>query len=90
MGSLQNTKGFAAVRKQVAAFSGKAGGPSAPTSKTAELRCVCCVYCVCVRVFVVCAIYCCYVCRNTADYTRSLLRYTSNYDISCVFRVRAL
>lgn len=38
MGSLQNTKGFAAVKKQVAAFSGKSGAPSAPVSKTAELR----------------------------------------------------
>lgn len=38
MGSLQDTKGFAAVKRQVAAFSGKAGAPSAPTSKAAELR----------------------------------------------------
>eukprot|EP00752_Nemacystus_decipiens_P002427 g2286.t1 len=38
MGSLQNSKGFAAVKKQVAAFSGKSGAPSAPVSKTAELR----------------------------------------------------
>lgn len=38
MGSLQNSKGFAAVQKQVDAFSGKSGAPSAPVSKTAELR----------------------------------------------------
>ncbi|CAB1097096.1 unnamed protein product [Ectocarpus sp. CCAP 1310/34] len=38
MGSLQKSKGFAAVKKQVAAFSGKSGAPAAPVSKTAELR----------------------------------------------------
>lgn len=38
MGSLKKNKGFAAVKKQVAAFSGKSGAPAAPVSKTAELR----------------------------------------------------
>lgn len=42
MGSLQNSKGFAAIKKQVASFSGKAGTPSAPVHKTAELRCPLC------------------------------------------------
>lgn len=38
MGSLQDTKGFAAVKRQVAAFSVKAEAPAAPTSRAAELR----------------------------------------------------
>lgn len=38
VGSLQNSKGFAAVKKQVAAFSGKSAAPSAPVSKIVELR----------------------------------------------------
>ena len=39
MGSLQNSKGFAAVKKQVAALAGKsAAAPSAPVHRTAELR----------------------------------------------------
>lgn len=38
MGSLEDTKGFAAVKRQVKALASKGAAPSAPTSKVVEER----------------------------------------------------